>query len=595
MTKLQEKKYFKIVYALIINAVIMSFFLIVFQLYYEMPDDFVFSNLITDGSYNFNFMSPVMACFIGLIQNIIYPLNAYVIVCLLFAFAACIVVTRVLLDRFNLVTATCFTLVFNGFLSINHYGTIAYNHMAVLMSAVGFLCIIHYSDREKWKFGILLGILFVIVGSIFRFALFEVCVAVAVFFVLGKSITDYFRKNKTERKIIDIIKNIFDPKRLIAAVIAIVLCFGTNYISSFVIKSDKRVDNFIKYTAARSDVYDYRLPDYETHKEEYSKIGIDDNDLLMLRNLYMDDEGAFSYDKLKEIKSVKNSVDSAETSLFDNLKLMVICEAGNLRAVWKNGTVDIRNFGIEAGNKGVLYFFIGVLLLVFILSMKKRNFFIPIALSIITAFVYVYLWRELKVPFRAVYPVWFSFAIYIIYSFSWDELRDYLKRIFNAKAKAVKCVAVICSILFAGIGVYLTSLYNQHIDYYTLSDSQVALRNYISKNSDKKFELSTNCGYGSLSDSIWVTQKTDYDKNYNAFAGTYYRLPQKDYETERFGTDNMFTNLFNNDVFFIVKSDDSHADMMKAYLQKYYSNGKTVGYKIVDTVDKYQICKYTLI
>lgn len=573
----------------------MAFFLIVFQLYYEMSDDYVFSNLITDGSYNFNFMSSVMACFIGLIQNIIYPVNAYVIVCLLFAFAACTVVTEVLLDRFNLVAATCFTLIFNGFLSINHYGTIAYNHMAVLMSVVGFLCIIHYSNREKWKFGTVLGIAFVIIGSLFRFELFEVCVAVAVFFVIGKSVTEYFRKNKSERKAIDVFKIIFEPKRLVAAVIAVALCFGISCISSFAIKSDKRVDNFIKYTAARSAVYDYQLPDYETHKEEYSKTGIDDNDLLMLRNLYMDDEGAFTYDKLKEIKSVKSSVDSAETSLFDNLKLMVICEAGNLRAVWKNGTVDIRNFGIEAGNKGVLYFFIGILLLVFVLSMKKRNYFIPIAMSLITAFVYVYLWRELKVPFRAVYPVWFSFATYLIYSFSWDELRDYIKKIFNAKEKAVKCVAVICSILLAGAGVYLTSLYNQHIDYYTLSDSQVALRSYLTKNSGKKYELSTNCNYGALSDSIWFTQKTDKDKNYNQFAGTYYRLPQKDYEAEQFGTDNMFKNLYNDDIYFIVDSEDSHADMMKAYLQKYYSNGKTVGYKIVDTVDKYQICKYTLI
>ena len=43
MAKLQEKKHFKIVYALLLNAVIMAFFLIVIPLHYEMPDDYVFS------------------------------------------------------------------------------------------------------------------------------------------------------------------------------------------------------------------------------------------------------------------------------------------------------------------------------------------------------------------------------------------------------------------------------------------------------------------------------------------------------------------------------------------------------------------------
>ena len=334
MTKLQEKKHFKIIYSLILNTVIMAFFLIAFQLRYEMPDDFVFSNLITDGSYNFSFMSPVMASLMGLLQNIIYPVNAYVIVCLVAAFFACTAITRVFIDKFNPITTFCFTLVFNGFLGINHYGTIAYTRMAALMSVAGFLCIIHYSNKEKWKLGTVIGIILTVFGSIFRFAIFEVCVALAVFFVLGKSITEYFRKNKEERKFIDIIKIIFEPKRLISAVVAVVLCFGISYTASFVIKSDKNVDYFTKYTAARSAVYDYQLPEYDTHKDGYLEINIDENDLLMLRNLYMDDEGAFTYDKLKEIRSVKNKVDSNETSIVENMKLMLICESGNIRAVW---------------------------------------------------------------------------------------------------------------------------------------------------------------------------------------------------------------------------------------------------------------------
>lgn len=596
MAKLQEKKHFKIVYALLLNAVIMAFFLIVIPLHYEMPDDYVFSNLITDGSYNFNFMSPVMASLMGLLQRVFYPVNAYVVVCLLTAFFACTAITRVFIDKFNPFVAFCFTIVLNGFLGINHYGTIAYTRMAALMTVAGFLCIVHYSKREKWKLGSIIGIVLILFGSIFRFAIFEVSVAAAGFFVIGKSITDYYCKNKEDCKPVDFFKILFEPKRFVLAIVAVVLCFAVSYGASFVIRSDSSVDYFIKYTAARSNVYDYMLPEYEENKEAYERINVDDNDLFMLRHLYMDDEGAFTYDQLKEIRKVKDTVNSNESSMLENLKLMVICEVGNIRAVWKNGTVDIRNFGIMAGNKGILYFFVGTLLLLFLLSMKKRNYFIPLMLSIITLALYIYLWRDLKVPFRAVYPLWISFAVYLMYSFSGSEVRDYIR---NSPAenhsKTVVVFALIASILFSGAGVYLSTLYNQYIDYYKeLDDSQIVLRGYIADNKDKKFELSKSCSYGPLADSIWVTQKTDYNKNYIGFAGTYYRLPKNDYETERFGTDNMFTNLFNDDVFFIVKSDDSHADMMKKYLQKYYSNGKTVEYTIVDTVDKYQICKYEL-
>lgn len=72
-------------------------------------------------------------------------------------------------------------------------------------------------------------------------------------------------------------------------------------------------------------MYDYYILTYSEAKSDYDKIGVSENDLVMLQKLYMDDEGAFSIEKLKSIDQVKSKYYKS-ISLFTTVKNMVMIE-----------------------------------------------------------------------------------------------------------------------------------------------------------------------------------------------------------------------------------------------------------------------------
>ena len=597
MTKLQEKKYFKMGYALLLNAVIMAFFLIVFPLHYEMPDDHSYSQFITDGNYIFYIVDLVLGYIIGMLQRIVYPINAYVIVSIVFSFVSFVSITRVFLDKFSLVIATAMSFVMLGFFGVNHYETVAFTRMPALMCLAGLLCVFHYTNKkEHWKLWTVIGVVLVLLGSLYRFLIFEVSVVVFVFYYIGKSITDYFGIDKSLRCLKDFLHIALKPKRIISLSVAVVLCFAVHYASYAIYDFDADYNYYRQYTSARSSVYDYDIPKYEDAKEEYNAINIDENDLELLKAGYFDQNGALSLKQLQSINEIGKKYRKTSNSYIGILKLMLISEIGNVRAVWKNGTIEIVNNGRVAGGKGVVYFLIGILLLLFIVLMKKRYLFIPILLGIISLALYYYLWIDNKVPFRAVYPILIGFTVLLMYSFSYDGLRQrFQKRNKCFKKKAVPiCIILIFSMLFSGWGVYLSTIYNQYIDFHSDYYNQVNLYKYFEINKNSKYVIARNCPEHTLTDNIYFTEENPKYRNYEVFSGTYYNLPFIRERMERFGTENMYRYLLSEKTYFVVYAEDSHADMMKAYLQKYYSNGKTVDYKIVDTIDKYQICKYTL-
>lgn len=580
MDSIIKKIHFKFLLSIFLNLVIMICFLAFFPTNYEMADDFSYSQFITDGCYGFNFMNYLISALLGFIQNLIYPLNAYSLSFIFFSFCAFTAITRVFLDKFNLLISVCITIFINGFFAINHYGTISFTRLPTLLVITGILCIIHYANREKWKLGVFIGALFVILGSTFRFKIFEVALVVAVFYVLGKSISEYFSIEKHSRKFSNLFKIFFNTKRLVIVIITVGICFSLNITSSLIIKSDPELSYFTEYTKARSDVWDFPVPEYTECKNEYNLINIDENDLTMLKSGYMDDEGAFSLEQLKNIKEISNNYTDTKISYIDIFIDMIISEIANIRAI---------------GDKGIASFAFLLVLFLYLIIMKKRNYFIPFCLMLITLIFYYYLWLIDRTPFRVVYEFWFSSVVYLFYSFSFDESKTFVKKIYSKRKKIVLVFTLISSIFISLIGTYLSNCANGYLFYaYTFTDNQLLLKNYISEHSTKKFELARNCDLIHEGEDIFHVVKSSPDKNYQNYVCTYYALPHYKDSVKNFGTDNMYSYLLEDDVYFVVNLDNSHAEIMQKYLQKYYSNGNVIVTDLVDTVGTYGIYKYTI-
>lgn len=91
---------------------------------------------------------------------------------ILFSIAAFIAISIVFLQKLNVWVATSAIFIVNGFYSVLQYTNISFTLYPSLLGAAGLLCIIHYSKRKKWMFGVCAGVIFIL---LFLFIMLRSC------------------------------------------------------------------------------------------------------------------------------------------------------------------------------------------------------------------------------------------------------------------------------------------------------------------------------------------------------------------------------------------------------------------------------------
>lgn len=577
MKSLTQKKGFNLGFSVLFNAIIMIFIIAVFNVEFEISDDVIFSQFITDGFYNIIFTNIFLTKFIGLIQNVIYPLNAYVFIDLLFAYLSMVTITKIFVDKFEIKRAALMMVMVNGFFAVNYYLTISFTRLPGLLAVAGFLAIIHYSRQKKWAVGIIWGILLVVVSSMYRFNVFELMFGMALALVFCVSLGDFFDTEKESRKLVNLLKIIFEPKRLLSAVLIVVVAFSLNYASNSINKSTEELKHYASYTSIRSASFDYEIPSYEEKKEEYDAIGIDENDLTLLKAGFMDKDGAFSIEQLKNIKQIRDNYNKAQfsivSSVYNTIRLAGI------------SVVFLHMDGIILGCFGIVF-------LLYFIFQKKNKYLIPIIMAIAVGAVYLYLNIKGRVVFRVLFSVFFAGVCYLFYTYDFSRLKE-------KKKSTIKTVlAVVCVFVISVAGLYLTTQKNEHIDYYPSFDEAKQISEYVNENQDKKFEFARGtmftCGIPNTNKDVFHIKKTDYDVNYKVVNCTYYLSPYYYRQMQGFGADNFYSNLLNENVYFVVRNKANYGENMKQYLQKYYADNKSVDMELVEEFDEYTVYNYYL-
>lgn len=568
-----------VAFSAIINLIVFLLFMCFYTLHYEMPDNLGYSQYIAEGDYTFGQMGYFICAFFGLIQKIIYPFNAFVFMHLFFSFVAFVSVTVVFMCKFNKVFAVLATLLFNAFYAVSHYGNISFTRDPALFCVAGFLLVVHFVNKKEWKIPIAIGTLLVLVGSMYRFRVFEVSVLLVAILVFGQSLTQYFSIEKASRNIKKFFAVLFEKKRLIVAILLVALCYSTQGISYLINTSTPELAYYREYTMIRAKVFDYPIPDYQECKEEYDKINFDANDVEMLRAWYLDDEGAFTLDNLKEIRKIQQNYFSEHRDYVRLVKNMITTELANAKAL---------------GDKGVAMFGFGVLVLAFIVVMKKRAYFVPLFLSVVIFGLYIVLWNTERVPpFRGVYMLWVSAQAYMLYSFSLSDAKPFFVKLLNEKRKVTTAIISVAVTLTSALGFYLSIASNYTLPSYSNVDTSVELKEYFEENKDKKFELSRATGLTDTNNNVLYITETVYKDNQSYFFNnTYYRYENYERHMREFGTDNMYSNLLNDNVYFVCNTENDHSKIMNTYLNKYYGNSDNISYTAVDSFKNYVIYKF---
>lgn len=577
LNKLRDRKNFDLIYSIIINLIIVTLFFIFTNLSYDMADCYFYSHFISEGYYDFGFMNYLFGVICGFIQTLIFPMNAFTVLHLILCFISFTTISFIFSKKHGRKISTIFILFLTSFFAVNHYVNVSFSFAPALFLVAGVVCIFFYSQQEKWLFGTIFGSVLIIFSDIYRIEVFLLGVCITAFFILGSSLTEYFDNRSLKTKSTNLFKIIFINKRFLIFLVLFLICFSVNLFSTFICNSSKETRYFLKYTNARSQVWDYEIPDYQVCKKEYDAIDIDENDIEMLRNGYMDDEGAFTYEKLQQIEEIKNNYNKSTKSIISTLKCMTLNELISIRIL---------------NDQGIACIAFTIIFLFYVVIEKKRRYFIPLLLIVPILGVHIYLWYRGRVPYRAVYALWFASAVYIMYSFSKFDTREYIKFICKFYRRLV-CIIITGLVVVTSIfGAYFSNKANITFVSYSTDSPTTSINNYIDSHPNDRFELSRSVHVIKSKNNILFLDDI-LNNNYLIFNCTYYRSKYYDKQMSEFGTDNMYSNLLNENVYIIDSKDNGHIHMLQMYLNKYYvSQDQTIQMKKVCTIDDVNLYKF---
>ena len=566
----------------ILYFVLLAVIRLIIEPYYELSDDLIFAEYIADGCYNIVFTNYFLVRIIAFVQDIIYPNNAYVLIYISLALFGMFAFVRLLIKKFSIIQASIIFSYIFCFAISSQLLIVSFTRLPALLCSVGILYLIYYYYQERWKSGYTCGFIMVLVGSMYRFKAFEAVAGVAAAYIASLIVISFIKNKKGKRITFDeFLKSLIKPAKLAIVIMLAASILFFRVASVNINTSTKELKYYNEYNFLRSALLDYDIPAYEDAPEEYDKIGIDSNDLKMLKTPHLDDEGAFTVEKLRKIKAIKDSAYNEQANLPQYLKNMMSTLIDDFR--YKDG-------------KAVLFISFLIILILYVLVIKKQKLLIPLAVSIAVFILMLYLHTKFRTPYRAAYPVWVPAMIFMLFSLDSKDCRKWFKKALKTDREKQLLMLPLLLIFMLG-GLYLNMSTNEVFGINDNSDmGRQELSDYVRDNKDKFFELT---GAASLFDengdlkNIYYIKKADKNANYKTFSTTYYRLPYEDNLRKSIvKSDNMYTNLVNDGVYYVAfNNPEKYAtgDNVKQYLEKYYYKDKTVGYRVVKELMEYTI------
>ncbi|MBQ7740214.1 MAG: hypothetical protein IJT65_03160 [Eubacterium sp.] len=576
MKAFKSEGFKKTIIAISFNLVLAAIIISVFGIYYSSnDDDYIVAKFVSGGSPGLVFLNYFLMKALVSIGKLIYPINAHVVCHLVLSIMAFTAVTRVFLDKFKIDTALSISFLVVCLFAAEHYTSVSFTMVPALLSSAGFLCIIHFI-KGRHPFGVCFGMLFVLLGSLYRFNSFIPSAVFAGAFVFITSLYDSSKSFKAA----DFFKRLFEPKRAVALFTTLVLCCSFYVASNTVYAVNPELKYYKEYNTARSLVWDYDIPRFEELEKDYRALGVDKNDLDMLADGFIDDEGAFSLDTLKQMRLNADKYYSAHSNAAQIMK--------------KSISADLQNF-TTLSDKSVIVIEAAVIFIIYIVLNKKQKVILPLTFAGLAAAFYVYLWYYRRFPFRAEYVIWTSPIFFLLYSLDYKDVRARFKNVITNK----KRIVVSLSLITATACMLLTYSQLAVLDIKDMADTRYKLSEYISEHPENKYELDLTIDLfenNFKEKSIFTNKRIESEQDFLLISCSYFSNPYyKQCCKKIIGSENLYSSLLKDDVYFVhreIKGKAEPAERIRQYLEKHYAGEKNVKYRIVKKIDTVKIYKF---
>lgn len=290
-------------WTIIINSIFAIYALLFFTPYNETNDD-IGMNDIVSGAYGEK--SPFMV-----FSNIIYgyilkgvysicpDVNWYTVIQLITVFASFVAIGYVLCKKMgNKFGALGLFFLLKVFYS-QFYLVLQFTRISVLCCFAGYLLVFYSLSTEQVnKKEVLYGGILLILGYLMRFSGFKVVTLFA--FILG--IYHLFCDGIIQKPKENYFK-LFKYIKTFTILFGIIgICILVNNLAY---SRNTEWKEYREYTKIRAELMDYGWPDYYEYENEYSKLGISENDFNLYSSGNMADDNMLSLEKLKVIEGLK--------------------------------------------------------------------------------------------------------------------------------------------------------------------------------------------------------------------------------------------------------------------------------------------------
>lgn len=345
-----------------INLVFLLSILLFCDIKYETSDDFIMASIMS-GAFGGE-PNPHMI-FINIIWGYIllpfYYLNShiswYLIAQILLCFASCTIFSYMLLEKSDKKPAVMLIVLLLTFFADDVYVLVQFTKTAVLAVMAGGAVFMWALAENKTKKLKIFSALLCLLGTMVRFNTIFLAGGFLTILIISETLIFFKDKHNNWKKRL---LGFFLPGFLLIGA-----AVGIRQIDQAIYNSDEEYKYFREYNAARAAIVDASDYGYEAYREELEKIGISENDYLLLRSWNFADNEVFSLEVMEKaaqiISDYKENVEISKEAILEGMQerqyfnypgciafviLFVLTAAWGNKYFWA---------GLPAAGMGVLY------------------------------------------------------------------------------------------------------------------------------------------------------------------------------------------------------------------------------------------------
>lgn len=438
------------------------------------------------------------------------------------------------------------------------YVRLTFTKVAGVVIATGLIFIFNCITMEnKRKLNYLGGIIWITFGIMIRNSCFEL----VLFCFISLYFYFIFKIRREKRWIFE------TTYKFVIIIVSIVgIRYGLNQFNFLYYQDDEEWSEFVSYNAARANLFDYGIPDYMEHIDEYEKLGITQNDYELWFDLACISDGdLLTIDLLKEIREI-----------------IPIKAKSPLVAIYEGCHTFLNHFFNNTLSYAIL---LSLVLIILNADRYGKIFSMLVFLNGILGYLYMYYRGRIQYHTNVVLYLAITVVLYYIAS------EYYKMKSEHFSGSVIYMIAVLWFITFHN--KYSSSSYYEKPTARLQAETYESYRETMDLISEDKNHVYI---LGAYENEIYYcfTPFEIIPKDYysNIYRLNHYSAPNLKTQLKKYKIENIFKDIVDSDVIYYAATEERESDLetIKKYIEEHFY--EDVEYQLVKTVGMMNIYKF---